>query len=263
MTSDQNRDPPETHPERPTHTWEDEQDFKDRVKTLGNLSEAAFDEAVKLQEDLNAKGEGRWKGDSPPEPVSKLWRFALIIVILLIIAVGAFYFTTGNDLLTGLREDPLGAVSVADANLELSEAFTHEELVLQEPIGITDGPWRFFLDKSEQNPLYDIKFEADGTCFVPGDKIIYGGKYFVNGANIEIELFRRYTAEAKDGEGNTRSEEVEWTDWFHMTRSGNTMTGSREVEVWRFSFDNGLVWKDNVISSEAIFSRPERPEDPG
>ena len=245
MTSDQNHDPPE----RPTHTWEAEQDFKDRVKTLGNLGEAAFDEAVKLQEDLNAKGEGRWKGDSPPEPVGKLWRFALIIFILLIIAVGAFYFTTGSDLLTGLREDPLGAVSVADAN--------------QEPIGITDGPWRFFFDISEQTPLYDIKFEADGTCFVPGDKIVYGGKYFVNGANIEIELFRRYTAEAKDGEGNTRSEEVEWTEWFHMTRAGNTMTGSREVEVWRFSFDNGLVWKDNVISGEAIFSRPERPEDPG
>ena len=259
MSSDKNQN----HPERPSHTQEAEKDFNNRVKTLGNLSEAAFDEAKKLQEDLNAKGEGKWRGDSPPEPVRRLWLFALIIFIIIIVAVAAFYFTTGNDLLTGLREDPLSAVSVADANLEQYEAPTHEELVLQEPIDIRDGPWRFFQDKSEQTPLYDIKFETDGTCYVPGDKIVYGGKYFVDGANIEIELYRRYTAEAKDGEGNTRSEVVEWKEWFHMTRAGNTMTGTREVEVWQFSFNNGLIWRDNVISGEAIFSRPERPEDPG
>jgi len=256
MSSDRKHDPAETNPERPSHSPGEKKDFNDRVKILGNLAQTTFDESVKLQEDLNKKGEGIWKGDSPPGPVLNLWWFILIIAIILIVAVGAFYYTTGNDLLTGLREDPLSAVSVA-------EALTHEELSLQEPIDIKDGPWRFFQDKSEQTSLYDIKFEADGTCYVPGDKIVYGGKYFVDGASIEIELYRRYTAKAKDGEGNTRSEVVEWTEWFHMTRAGNTMTGTREVEVWQFGFDRGLTWRDNIISGEAIFSRPERPEDPG
>lgn len=247
MDANQNHDPQKAKPERSSDSLQAEKDLKDRVNTLENLGEADSDQALKHQEDLNAKGEG---GSSPPETISKLWRLALIIFFVLIIAVGAYYFTTANDLLTGF----MGASP---------RAVTHEELVLQEPIDITNGPWRFFQDESEETALFDIKFEADGTCYVPGDQIVYGGKYFVEGNNIEIELYRRYTAEAKDGEGNTRSQVVEWIEWFHMIRAGNTMTGSREVEVWRFDYDQGLTWRDNVISGQAIFSRPERPEDPG
>lgn len=247
MDANQNHDPQETQPERSSDSGQAEKNSKNRPKILGNLAETASDQAAKPQEDLNAKGED---GFSPPEPLSKLWRLALIIFLVLIIAGGAYYFTTANDLLAGLMGDSLQAV-------------THEELVLQEPDDITKGPWRFFQDESEETALFDIKFEADGTCYVPGDPIVYGGKYFVEGARIEIELYRRYTAEAKDGKGNTRSQVVEWIEWFHMTRAGNTMTGEREVEVWRFGYDQGLTWRDNVISGQEIFSRPERPEDPG
>lgn len=133
----------------------------------------------------------------------------------------------------------------------------------QEPAAITDGPWRFFGDSSEANALYDIQFEADGSCYVPGDTVVYGGKYTVDGDRIEIELYRRTTATSTDPDGKVYSAEVEWSEWFHMVRTGNTMAGTWEVEGWMFSYQDGLEMTGIRVNGPEIFSRPERPEDPG
>jgi hypothetical protein len=257
------KDPQETKPERPPNTFEAEQDFKDRLKILGDLADATEEEFRKGQAELNREGKGDWKNDSPPEPIRGLFILMVLLAFVMILAVAAFYFTTGSDLLTGLREDPPAADSNISADPIPAEAPSHEELQAQEPIPITDGPWRFFADASEESALYDIKFEEDGSCYVPGDQIVYGGSYTVSGNQIEIELYRRYMAESKNSEGDIRTQEVEWTEWFHMTRAGNTMTGYWEVEGWRFSYDDGLKWTGVSTNGPDIFSRPERPEDPG
>jgi hypothetical protein len=217
----------------------------------------------KGQEELNREGKGNWVNDAPPEPIRPHFTFIIIIIFLLIVAVGAFYFTTGSDLLTGMREDPAPAEPDVSQNNAGVQAPSHADLQAQDPIPITDGPWRFFGDDSEQNPLYDIKFEPDGTCYVPGDEIVYGGIYTIEGNQITIEIYRRYLAESEDSEGNSRNQIVEWTEWFKMIRVGNTMTGIWEVEGWRFSYDEGLVMTGVRVNGDAIFSRPERPEDPG
>ena len=64
-----------------------------------------------------------------------------------------------------------------------------------------------------------------------------------------------------------RIEAVSWTEWFEMTRVGNTMTGTWTGEGWKFSFEAGFALTgkevDLNVLGRVVFARPERPEDPG
>ncbi|NND74171.1 MAG: hypothetical protein HKN44_04115 [Ilumatobacter sp.] len=138
---------------------------------------------------------------------------------------------------------------------------TPAELAAQEPTPLTDGTWRFFVDAGESSPLYDFAFEPTGRFF-EDDAEHNEGAYDVAGATIEMTLVRVDTGTASDG-ANERSEEIAWTEWFTMTRTGNTMTGVWERESWIFSYDDGFVVRGVDEVATEIFARPQRPDDAG
>ncbi len=261
MTKGADHDQQSSPPERPPNTWEAEDDFKERVKILGNLAEASMDEAHALQEKLNEEGKGQWHGDNPPKPVDQLFNFTILIVFLLIVAVGAFYFTTGSDLLTGLREDPPASDPEIDAPGESSDAITRDELETQDPIAITAYPWIFIRNEGQGNSFYAIYFEPEGACSIPGNTSVYDCAYTVNEANVEIEIYRTVTAEYSNKDAG--SQVIDWKEWFHLTRIGNAMRGSYEIESWFFDPNKGLEWRGNQIISDTVFAYPEHQEDPG
>jgi hypothetical protein len=81
-----------------------------------------------------------------------------------------------------------------------------------------------------------------------------------------MTLVRVDTVTASNGVDD-RSAEVAWNEWFTLTRSGNTMTGTWTGEVWTYSYDDGFVLtgevRDRSLSGQVVFARPQRPDDPG
>lgn len=138
---------------------------------------------------------------------------------------------------------------------------THAELAAQAPIPLTEGTWRFFADATEGHALYDFAFEPTGR-FYEDDAEHNEGAYEVAATSVEMTLVRVDTVTASR-EGNERSQEIAWNEWFTMTRTGNTMTGTWDREAWIFSYEDGLVFRGMTDPATEIFARPHRPDDVG
>jgi hypothetical protein len=100
---------------------------------------------------------------------------------------------------------------------------THAELAAQDPVELTEGPWRFFLTSAEESAMYDLLFFDDGTFHETG-ATQNAGTYSENGQTVTMSLTRVGTGEASDGV-NTRTEEISWSETSTLVRTGNTMTG--------------------------------------
>jgi hypothetical protein len=140
---------------------------------------------------------------------------------------------------------------------------TPEELEAQDPIPLTDGPWRIFVDPSESAARWDMTFLGGGACSIPGDPSVVSCTYVEDSPAVEITLDRHDEPRAENADGDVRIGEVDWSEWFHLTRVGNAMYGPWEVESWMFSYDRGLERRgSNVILRETAFIRPVHPADP-
>jgi hypothetical protein len=138
---------------------------------------------------------------------------------------------------------------------------THAELEAQDPVELTEGPWRFFLTSAEESAMYDFLFFDDGTFHESG-ATHNAGTYTENGQTVTMSLTRVGTGEASDGV-NTRTEEISWSETFTLVRTGNTMTGVWERESWQFSYDDGMVYKGLTEPGPDVFARPQWPGDQG
>jgi hypothetical protein len=78
-------------------------------------------------------------------------------------------------------------------------------LAAQDPVELTEGPWRFFVTSAEESALYDFAFFDDGTFHESG-ATHNAGTYSVNGQTITMSLTRVDTGEASDGV-NTRTDD--------------------------------------------------------
>jgi hypothetical protein len=79
------------------------------------------------------------------------------------------------------------------------------ELAAQDPVELTEGPWRFFVTSAEESALYDFAFFDDGTFHESG-ATHNAGTYSVNGQTITMSLTRVDTGEASDAV-NTRTDD--------------------------------------------------------
>ncbi|MDA3935258.1 MAG: hypothetical protein PF636_00120, partial [Actinomycetota bacterium] len=163
-------------------------------------------------------------------------RKAFIVISILVIALAAFFYHNSTDLLTAVRESLSADGAAGPTDEPPVDAPSVAELEAQEPIDITDGPWSFSRE-GQSYVLYTMDFESDGTFDVPDDSgFVQDGTYIVDGDSVEIELRRQKTYEAEGPQNDKRTEDVEWYEWFHMTRVGNTMRGSWEGTDWEFSY---------------------------
>lgn len=218
--------------------------------------------------------------------------FVLALVIVVLLAILAVRLFGGDGDSGSVADDPAGEVVEGAGEAEVDDAVpdaveadpavpagdegdtpgnqgeavadppTPEELEAQEPIPLTDGPWRVFVDPSESGARWDVVFLAGGVCSIPGDPSVVSCTYVEDPPAVEITLDRHDAAEAQNADGDVRTGEVDWNEWFHMTRVGNTMYGPWEIESWIFSYDNGLEWRGNAIFRETAFIRPVHAADP-
>ena len=180
-----------------------------------------------------------------------------IIGIILFFLIAAAFLVTSADLWTSVREDTLTDGTATQTDEPPVETTSFAELEAQEPIDITDGAWSFSRE-GESYVLYTMDFESDGTFDVRDDSgYVQDGTYIEDGDSVEIELFRRTTLEAEGDSGKKRTEDVEYYEWFHMTRVGNTMRGSWEGTDWEFSYERGFEYDGTFVKSPIIVSRPE------
>jgi hypothetical protein len=147
-----------------------------------------------------------------------------------------------------------------EAAAEAGAMPTHAELAAQEEVPLTEGSWRFFFDKSEGNPMYNFVFKPDGEFYEAGADH-NNGFYAVDGATVRLALVRVMTVKGKASNGSVVTEEVEWAEWFTMTRTGNTMTGDWEQEMWEWHPDDGFDLGDKSEREDATFARPWHPDD--
>lgn len=190
---------------------------------------------------------------------SAFW-VGLMIVLLAVIVLVLAAFTTDlfgeGDATTPDAPTPTGATGGdADAAAPDPGEGTDEPTTANVDdtlVELTDGPWRFFRDDSEDAALYDFAFAADGT-FVEDGAPHNHGTYDVDGDLVTLDLTRVQTMTADDG----RSAELTWNETFTMTRTGNSMTGTWIKDNWRFSFDEGFVALGQFEPQNGIFARPE------
>ena len=135
-------------------------------------------------------------------------------------------------------------------------------ITIRSGIPLSTGTWRVFADATEGHALYDFRFLDDGTFHESGAEH-NAGTYAENGDAVELHLVRVYTATARDGDGNERTEEISWSEWFSFERDGNTLSGTWTKQEWVFGYRNGLIVRDPFELDTVIFARPERPDDPG
>jgi hypothetical protein len=120
---------------------------------------------------------------------------------------------------------------------DVSAIPTHAEFAAQDPVELTEGPWRFFLTSAEESAMYDLLFFDDGTFHETG--ATHNAGTYREWPDVTMSLTRVGTGEASDGV-NTRTEEISWSETSILVRTGDTMTGVWERESWQFSYDDGM-----------------------
>lgn len=250
MGSDQERpDPEETAKSQRDKAEDNIQTMADYADLVGDHAEAKYAESSELLAQGDNEGAREAKLDAIGWLSVKMWIVVGLVLIIALVAIVAGFDVFGPpDDVEAPWESSGGDSAPVSAPGDSAAG---------DSVALTDGPWRFFFDSSEAKAMYDIKFEEDGTCSVPGDTVVYAGEYTVDGASVEIVLHRRSDNEAKDGLGGVRTETVDWDEWFHMTRAGDTMSGSWEVERWQLEYDEGLLWEGVEDSGYVVFARPE------
>ena len=140
----------------------------------------------------------------------------------------------------------------------MSDSPSDDLVETEDLVALTDGPWRFFLDESEASAIYNIQFEPDGTCLVPGDDVVYACEYVQSGPAIDITLHKNWDP------GQAECPALfDTSSWFRMTRVGNTLDGVWEVQGLSYGCADGLEDGGIRVNGPDFFARPERPEDPG
>jgi hypothetical protein len=242
--------------------------------------------AHSIRDDFSDTWEHDWASSTSSDADASAWvvhagptlmaLLALLLIALVVSFLATDMFGLGGGLSTeepdsaealasdegeAIQEDETPAPAGGDTD-EGGDPPTREELEAQEPIPLTDGAWRIFVDPSESAARWDVIFLGGGECSIPGDSSVVSCTYTESHPAVEITLARHDEPEARNADGDVRVGVVDWSEWFHMTRVGNTMYGQWEIEGWIFSYDDGLQRRENAIFRETAFIRPVQPSDP-
>ena len=266
-------------PERtPEHTPEEEAAFNERVGEMAGYAELLSLEDQGLAEEERAEKDRFTQGIDDPivrsqerDRVeerysvrrSRIWWAIGIILAVILLAVGAFYFTSGEDLTAGSSAS--GESDAAGTDAEQASADVPGGAV-SEPgevtsDGVVSGTWIVYADEAKSMALYELTFQPNGAAvFLPeAPPIEYttdSWSYTQDGESVEVEI-KQHVSDPEFGVNEPSDA------WLHLTLTDGVMTGTWEQDVVGYETVGdtaGTVYRHGVQEmGTVVYAEPQAP----